>query len=456
VSDPTAPPHDLEAERAVLASVFLDPAALALVEPLVRVEDFYGPANALTFDAMLAVARRGEPVDSLTVAAELRTRERLTTVGGHAYLDALTDTIPTTAHVEAHAAIVAECSEMRSLAAAGMELWQLARSPGATAQTMRERALAVLGGVAGKVRGKGPQSFRDLAERYYEQLLARYERGEGIDGLTTGLRELDQLLSGLHGGELVVVGARPRVGKTALVMQMAVAAARASGKPVLGFSLEMAALALFGRTACSSAGVEGTSIRQGLISQDDMRALLGAINDLSTVSVYLDDASATTVADIRARAVAMKARHGLAMVFCDYLQLVEATSSKAGTREREVAQMSRTLKVLARELDVPVVVLSQLNRDVDKRSDNRPVLADLRESGALEQDADVVAFLYRDALYHPDTEDRDVAEIIVAKQRNGPPDTVRVRWDGPFTRFADLERADDNRAPAEEYYDAAE
>jgi len=431
---------DPAAELAVLGACFTSPAALALARAMLTADDFATSEHGACFAALGALADRGEDVDRVTLTAELRTRRCHAAVTAKVAFDDLEFFGTGAARVEAHARIVADLADAWRIRAASVELARLASDEGCEPAALRERAAALLGAATARVRGAGPRTFRELADAFCARLMEQSERPPGISGLTTGLRGLDDLLAGLHPGDLIVLGARPRVGKTSLAMQMAVAAAKAADRPVLGFSLEMSALNLFTRTVCARAGIEGTGLRQNSLTQAEFNDLSKAALALAELPVLLDDTGLTTVADIRAKAIAQKARGGLALVFCDYLQLVEATSSRAGTREREVAMMSRSLKMLARELDVPVIVLSQLNREVDKRTDNRPMLSDLRESGSLEQDADVVMFLYRDVLYHPDTKQKDSAEVIVAKHRNGPTDTIEVKWEGAFTRFADLER----------------
>jgi replicative DNA helicase len=422
--------------------VLLDNDALAVVAPIVSPESFYARANETVFAAMLALAARGQPIDVITLAAALRPGDRIAAVGGAQYLGELTDAVPTVAHVEEHARIVADCALVRRVELAAGSLMEAVRGGEGVAR-LRELAAAALDAVGDGGAARGPRSFADLAEEFYAHIEAVAARGPGIDGVTTGLPALDALLAGLHDDELVVVGARPAMGKSALGLQMAMAATRATGKPALCFSVEMGALSLFARAACGAARVDSTALRHGLLDRDAFDRLVAAVSELAALPVYIDDGAGTTVHDVRARSLAMKARRGLCLVEIDYLQLLAAAASRRDdNREQEVSGMSRGLKSLARELHVPVVALSQLNRGVDKRPDKRPVPSDLRESGALEQDADVVMFIYRDEVYNRDTTDRGVAEIIVTKQRHGPTDTVRVRWEGAFTQFAHLERDD--------------
>jgi replicative DNA helicase len=437
-----------DAELAVLGACFTVPASLHLARTIVAPEKFSVGEYGECFAALCRLVDTGTPVDRVTLASALRAKDKLNVVTARLSFDELEFFGLGAAQVETHARVVADHWEAREFEKAGLAIVRAVRDPRRELSGLRALAAEQLALLARHSAGRGVRSFAELAEEFYRQLEVIAARKPGtIDGVTTGLRDLDDLLSGLHGGDVILVGARPRVGKTSLVVQMAVAIAAAVLKPVLGFSLEMNALALFGRTAYARAGVNSTFARRNMLTEAQRGDLLAAVASLSALQVFLGDGVHTTVGDVRAQAYAMKARAGLAAVFIDYLQLVQTPADRAGggrggTREREVAEISRALKSLAIELDVPVIVLSQLNRDVDKREDKRPGLADLRESGALEQDADVVLFLYRDELYNKDSDDKGIAEVIVAKQRNGPADTVRVKWEGPFTRFADLEEDD--------------
>lgn len=432
---------DRRAELAVLGASFTSPTAHALARGLVRAPDFAEPAHGVVFEVLGALADARAPIDRVTLEAALTERGAHAAVTAAVDLDALDFCGLGADGIETHARIVADHAEARRLRQAATALLRVTNDPRASAGALRARVGELLGDALRGQALRGPRPFGDLAQDYYRILEASRERGPGIDGLPTGVAALDALLSGLHGGELIVVGARPRVGKSALVMQMAVAAAEHAKKPVLGFSLEMSAVNLFGRTAHARAGIDASLVRNGMLTQETFDALAKAVVELAALPVYLDDAASATVADIAGKATALAARDGLALLFVDYLQLIEAAGER-GNRQLDVSAMSRGLKTLAKQLDIPVVVLAQLNREVDKRPDKRPTLPDLRESGALEQDADVVIFLYRDVLYNPKTEDPNAAEIIVAKQRNGATDTIHVRWEGAFTRFAEATERD--------------
>lgn len=430
------PRCDLEAERAALGAVLLDPARLADVRSAVRAEAFYHPAHARVFAAMCSVADRGEPLDVVTIAAELRATDRLNAVGGMQYLGELAECTPTTAHAAAHARIVTEHHQARSLESALREI-TAAVTRGEPVDSVRG-ALAAALDLCVSAQSRGPRSYADLAGEWLARTEAAMQTGR-IPGVSTGWREVDELLGGLQGGQMIVVGARPRMGKTAAAIAIAENAATNHG-PVLKVSLEMQAIELFGRSAGGRGRVDGSRLRLGRISESELMDLYAACEGLRKLPIEVDDTPGLTLIDLATIAARIKAKYGtLALIEIDYLQLLQSSSKSEGTREQEVGEISRGLKRLAKRLNVPIVVLAQLNRACDIRSDHRPQLSDLRDSGAIEQDADAVAFLYRDEVYDKDSADKGIAEFIIAKQRNGPEGTVRLAWEGKWMRFADLE-----------------
>jgi len=430
------PRSDLTAEQSVLGAVLLDPAVLAEVRSLVRPEAFYSPAHAHVFAAMLEVADRGEPVDVVTVSDELARRERLNAVGGLQYLGSLTDATPTTAHVAAHARLVAEHFQARAVALALRE--QLAAiDRGETIDAVRSGLASTLD-LCVSATARGPKSYAELAGQWLTQTEEAMRSGV-IPGVSTGWRAVDEMLGGLRGGQMIVIGARPRMGKTACSIAIAEHAATDHG-PVLKVSLEMQALELFGRSAGGRGRVDGSRLRLGRISEDELADLYVACEALRKLPIEVEDTPGLTLLDLAVSAARIKAKYGkLALIEIDYLQLLQSSSKSEGTREQEVGEISRGLKRLAKRLDVPIVVLAQLNRACDIRTEHRPQLSDLRDSGAIEQDADAVVFLYRDEVYDKDSADKGIAEFIIAKQRNGPEGTVRLAWEGKWMRFADLE-----------------
>lgn len=435
----TRPRCDLHAEQAVLGAVLLDPSTLAEARTLVQPEAFYHPAHGRVFAAMLATADRGEPVDVVTVCAELARENRLNAVGGMQFVGALTDATPTTAHIAAHARVVAEHGRARSLEGALREILAAVGSGEAIDSVRGPLAQALDLCVSAQVRG--PRSYAQLAGEWLTRTEAAMQSGR-CPGVSTGWREVDDLLGGLQGGQMIVIGARPRMGKTAAVIAIAEHAATHHG-PVLKVSLEMQAIELFGRSAAGRGRVDGSRLRLGRISESELADLYAACEGLRKLPIEVEDTPGLTLLDIATTAARVKAKYGdLSLIEIDYLQLMRSVAKDAGTREQEVGEISRGLKRLAKTLNVPVVVLAQLNRACDIRTEHRPQLSDLRDSGAIEQDADAVVFLYRDEVYDPNSADKGIAEWIVAKQRNGPEGTVRLAWEGKWMRFSDLERPD--------------
>ena len=438
------PPHDLEAERAVLGGILLDNAAMSTVESIVTPADFYHPAHAVIYEAVQAISTRREPVDIVTLAAELRSRERLNTVGGAQYLGELTDTIPTIAHIESHARIVSDQAGVRRMIEVAHEIVARGYGEHGTADQFLDHAASRVFEVAQKRSKSTLIPLEQVIIEAFERIENTLVRGARITGTETGFRDLDTLTSGLHGGQLIIIAARPAMGKTSLVLNLTSSAAETSGKPVLFFSLEMPRIELANRLMCAEARIDQSRLRSNLLTQDDMTTLTAAANKLHKLPIYIDDSGDLTLLELRAKARRIKADRDMSLIIIDYLQLMKASREKQESREREISEISRGLKGLAKELDVPIIALSQLNRGCETRpgKDKRPMLADLRESGAIEQDADVVMFIYRDEVYNRDTEDKGIAELIIAKQRNGPTDTVRLRFIRELTKFENL-AADD-------------
>lgn len=448
------PRNDPQAEQAVLGGILLDNAGMALVEPILAPEDFYVPAHGPIFEAMVALSARREPIDVVTVSAQLRSMSRLNAVGGAQYIGELTDTIPTIAHIESHARIVADHARVRRLvdvflagiaeASGGMTADELcafaeARVMAATARR-DERAMVPLA-----------DGLLEEIDRFEAVALGTQQPG----GTTTGFDELDDLISRMHPGQSILIAARPAMGKSALVVNIAANAAEEQRKPVLIFSLEMPTSEVVRRMLASRGKIDQTMIRRGRLPADDTTRMFNAANDLHGLPVWIDDTAEITVQEIRAKCRRIKQKHGeIGLVVIDYLQLVRvARESRAGNREQEVSEISRSMKILAKEIGAPVITLSQLNRGPEERADHRPVLADLRESGAIEQDADVVMFIYRDVIYNKKTDRPDEAEIIVAKQRNGPTDTVRLRFVRPWALFESQRREEEVASDAGERAD---
>jgi replicative DNA helicase len=435
------PPHELDAEESLLGAMLLSRDAIAAAVECCRAEDFYKPAHAHIFAAVTALYTRGEPADPVTVADELRRAGLLEAVGDPSVLVSLQVNTPSTANASHYAKIVEEHSLLRGLVTVAGEIAELGYSVPEDVSEVIDRAESMVFEVAQRRVVDTMSSLRDLLAQSLDHLESLYERGETITGVPTGYSDLDERLAGLQKSNLVVVGARPAMGKTSFALGIVAHAAVHARVPVLLFSLEMSHLELTQRLLCSEARVDATRMRNGRLLEADWPKISEAIGRLGDAPIYIDDNPNVTVMDIRAKARRLKAREELGLVVVDYLQLMSGHQrSRAENRQVEVSEISRGLKVLARELDIPVVALSQLSRNLEMRQDKRPVLADLRESGSIEQDSDVVMFIYRDELYNPDSPDRGTAEILIAKHRNGPTGITQLAFMDHHTRFANMAR----------------
>lgn len=434
------PPSSLEAEKAVIGGVLLENDALNLILEGLSAEDFYSEANSVIFDCMTTLYRRTQPVDIVTLRAELEARGKLQAVGGDEYIFSLTDTIPTVGNIGAHAEIVREKSLVRSLISACHEIQAKGYADYGEIQEFLDTSEGAVFNVARQKLRKPYRHIKDVIIEAFESIQEAGKRGEKITGLPTGFDGLDQKLAGFHAGQLIVVAGRPGMGKTALALNIAVNAAIARQDTVAIFSLEMSQEELVRRMLSSEARVGGGKMRTGTIGRDDWPKLAKAAGVLSELPVLVDDTPGLTLMEMRGKCRRIKAERGLGLIVLDYLQLMHS-GTKQASREQEISEISRSLKMLAKEMEVPVVALSQLNRGVESRGgDRRPMLADLRESGAIEQDADVIIFVFREEVYNRDDPDvRGIAEIIVGKQRAGPTGTVKARFFGEYTRFDNLE-----------------
>ncbi len=433
------PPHNLGAEESLLGAMLLSREAIAYAVEIVKADDFYKPAHGQIFDAIRHLYSQGEPADPVTVAEELKRAGVLDQVGGLQRLVELQTQTPSIGNARRYARIVDENALLRRLIGVAGEIAEMGYDMPDDVQKAVDRAEAMVFEVAQKRNADSTKALHDLLGDALDRLEHIYERGESITGVPTGYQDLDELLSGLQPSSLVVVGARPSMGKTAFALGMATHVAVEVQRPVLFFSLEMGHRELTQRILASEAQVDSDRMRKGKLTEQDWTKIVNAIGRLER-PLYIDDNPNVSVMEIRGKARRLKSKVGdLGLIVIDYLQLMSGRGS-AENRQVEVSEISRGLKILARELEVPVVALSQLSRALELRADKRPMLADLRESGSIEQDADVVMFLYRDEVYHPDTADAGVAEVIVAKHRNGPTATKRLAWIGNYTRFRNIAR----------------
>lgn len=434
------PPNNLDAERSVLGAMMQDHEALSLAIEALRAEDFYHPANRELFDAMHRLQSAGQPVDIVTVDEELTRRGTLEGVGGIQYVVDISRYVPTTANARAYIQIVAEKATLRRLIHAGDEIVQASyaqQEPLADILGRAEKSIFDI--VMRRTEGSTLVHIADILPDTYQRIETLSRLKGAIDGVPTGFVDLDNLLTGLHGGELVLVGARPSMGKTSFGMNVLSYASVMAGKTVAAFSLEMPRDQLAMRLLCADARVDMQSVRHGTLRDEDWLSLSRALGPIAAANLYIDDTSGITPSQLRSRCRRLKIERGLDLVMVDYIQLM-ASDGRAENRQNEVSEISRALKGIAKELNVPVLALAQLSRAGAQRSDKRPILSDLRDSGAIEQDADVVMFLHREEYYDPNTEDKNIAEVIVAKQRNGPLGTIKLAWLGQYTRFASLQQ----------------
>ncbi|MBA2874353.1 replicative DNA helicase [Thermaerobacillus caldiproteolyticus] len=438
------PPQSIEAEQAVLGAVFLDPSALTLASEILIPEDFYRASHQKIFHAMLKVADKGEPVDLVTVTAELADAQILEEVGGVSYLSELADAVPTAANVEYYARIVEEKSILRRLIRTATSIAQDGYTREDEVDVLLNEAEKKIMEVSQRKHSGTFQNIKDVLVQAYDNIEMLHNRKGEITGIPTGFTELDRMTAGFQRSDLIIVAARPSVGKTAFALNIAQNVATKTNENVAIFSLEMSAQQLVMRMLCAEGNINAQNLRTGKLTPEDWGKLTMAMGSLSNAGIYIDDTPSIRVSDIRAKCRRLKQESGLGMVLIDYLQLIQGSGRNRENRQQEVSEISRSLKALARELEVPVIALSQLSRSVEQRQDKRPMMSDIRESGSIEQDADIVAFLYRDDYYDKESENKNIIEIIIAKQRNGPVGTVQLAFIKEYNKFVNLERRFDD------------
>lgn len=434
------PPSDIEAEQAVLGSMLTDKDAVISAIEVLKPEDFYREDNKAIYEAILSLYNRAEPVDIITLKSELATQGKLEQVGGLEYLAELPEKVPTTANVEKYIKIVEEKAILRNLIKTANEIISLGYDPTQEVENIMDAAEKKIFDIMQSKNQKGYSPMKDILVDTFSQLERLYNQKEPITGVPTGFADLDYKTAGLHESDLILIAARPAMGKTAFALNIATNAAVRAKVPVAVFSLEMSKEQLVNRILCSEAMVDSNKVRTGRIEEGDWVKLAGAIGPLSEADIYVDDTPGISVMEIRAKCRKLKLEKNIGLVVIDYLQLISASGKRGGSREQEISEISRSLKILAKELNVPVIALSQLSRAAEQRPDHRPMLSDLRESGAIEQDADIVMFLYRDDYYNEDSEKKNIAEIIIAKHRSGSTGTVELLWLGNYTKFANIEK----------------
>ena len=438
------PPHDLEAEQAIIGSMLTDKDAVISAIEVLKEQDFYREDNKAIYSAILNLYNRSEPIDIITVKSELESMGKFEQVGGLEYLAELPEKVPTTANAMKYIKIVEEKSTLRSLIKTANEIIELGYNPTEEVEEIMEGAEKKIFNIMQAKNTKGYTPIKDVLVDSFTQLEELYNRKQHITGVPSGFTELDYRTAGFHGSELILIAARPAMGKTAFVLNIATNASVKAKVPVAVFSLEMSKEQLVNRILCSEAMVDSNKVRTGKLEENDWTKLAGAIGPLSEAEIYIDDTPGINIMEIRAKCRKLKLEKNIGMVVIDYLQLIQGSGKRGGSREQEISEISRSLKILAKELNVPVIALSQLSRAAEQRPDHRPMLSDLRESGAIEQDADIVMFLYRDDYYNQDSEKKDIAEVIIAKHRGGSTGTVELLWLGSYTKFVNLERRFDD------------
>ena len=434
------PPNDVEAEQAIIGSMLTDKDAVISAVEVLKAEDFYREDNKIIYEAILNLYSRSEPIDIITVKSELESMGKIDQVGGLEYLAELPEKVPTTANAMKYVKIVEEKSTLRQLIKTANEIIELGYSPTEDVDDIMEGAEKKIFDVMQQKNQKGYEPIKDVLVESFTKLEELYNRKQHITGVPSGFMELDYKTAGFHGSDLILIAARPAMGKTAFALNIATNAAVRANVPVAVFSLEMSKEQLVNRVLCSEAMVDSNKVRTGKLEEDDWTKLAETIGPLSEAEIYIDDTPGISITEIRAKCRKLKLEKNIGMVVIDYLQLIQGTNKRNGSREQEISEISRSLKMLAKELNVPVIALSQLSRAAEQRPDHRPMLSDLRESGAIEQDADIVMFLYRDDYYNEDSDKKGIAEVIIAKHRGGSTGTVELLWLGSYTKFVNIEK----------------
>ncbi len=431
-------PYDLAAEESVLGSLLLDRDAIIKIAPFLRPEDFYREAHGWIYSAVLELYGRREPADPVTLASELERKGNLEKIGGYSTLISLVNRTPTSVHIEYYGHIVERTSVLRRLISAGGEIAALGYSEENEVAQVLDKAESILFDVSQRTTNKDFASIEQVLHEYYDRIEAIQHNPGGVVGVPTGFHDLDEATGGFQRSDLLILAARPGVGKTSLALGIAHNAAH-KGSRVGVFSLEMSREQLVQRLLAIETGVDSQQLRLGYLSDDQWQLVSDAIGRLAQLPIYIDDTAGLTIHEVRSKSRRLQAESGVDMLIIDYLQLMQGTSRRDGNRVQEVSEISRNLKMLARELNVPVLACAQLSRAVESRTSHIPMLSDLRESGSIEQDADLVMFIHRDEMYNPESEKKGIAEVHISKHRNGPLTTIPLRFFARTTKFTDLE-----------------
>ena len=433
------PPQNIEAEQSVLGGILIENGAINKVMEILTVDDFYRDSHQRIFNALVDLSERDEPADLITLTNELRKSNQLDSIGGASYLASLIDSVPTAANIEYYAKIVKEKAILRKLIETSTDIITQSYEDRGDVEGFLDEAERAIFEISEKRVKPSFYSIRDIVKESFKTLERLFEKKELVTGVPSGFKELDRLTAGFHASDLIIVAGRPSMGKTALCLNLAQYAAIEKRIPVAIFSLEMSKEQLVIRMLCSEAQVEGTRLRTGFLTESDWPKLTLAAGNLSDAPIFIDDSAAISVLELRAKARRLKGDYGLGMLIIDYLQLMKGRT-RVESRQQEISEISRSLKALAKELNIPVIAVSQLSRKTEERQGMRPQLSDLRESGAIEQDADLILFLYRDEVYNrsEDNPNKGKAELIIGKQRNGPIGKIELAFFDKFTTFREL------------------
>lgn len=443
VSAGKVPPQSLDAEMSLLGATLIDEEVLADVSEMVKVKDFYDKRHATIYAAMMRLYEHHKPVDLLTLTDELKKKDELDAIGGMAYLTELTNYVPTAAHATAYAEIVASKAMRRRLIKASADISELGYNEETDIQELLEKAEAELFSVSDQSLKQDLVSLESILTDSFDRMEELHRNKGQLRGIRTGWRDLDNMTAGLQRSDLIILAARPAMGKTTLVTNLAYNVATVAKQPVLFFSLEMSKEQLVDRMLADASGVDAWNIRTGNLSDEDFSKLSEAMGEMAEAPIFIDDTPGLSVLEMRTKARRAAHEQPLGLIIVDYLQLMQASGRSDGNRVQEVSEISRGLKLIAREMNVPVIALSQLSRSVESRSPQIPQLADLRESGSIEQDADIVMFIYREAYYNPETDRENITDLIIAKHRNGPVGRIELYFHPERLRFMSLDRRHD-------------
>lgn len=434
------PPQNIDAEKSLLGAVLIDEETLADITEHVTQKDFYEKRHGMIYDAMMRLYEKRKPVDLLTLTDELKRKKELEGIGGSAYLTELTNYVPTSAHAESYAEIVAQKAVRRRLIKASGEISEMGFNEDSTTQELLQQAEAELFAVSDQSLKQDLVSIETILTDSFDRMEELHRNKGQLRGVRTGYRDLDNMTAGLQRSDLIILAARPAMGKTTLVTNLAYNVATIAKQSVLFFSLEMSKEQLVDRMLADASGVDAWNIRTGNLSEDDFSKLSDAMGEMAEAPIYIDDTPGVSVLEMRTKARRAAHEAPLGLIIVDYLQLMQGSGRDSGNRVQEVSEISRGLKLLARELNVPVIALSQLSRSVESRTPQIPQLSDLRESGSIEQDADIVMFIYREAYYNPDTDRENITDLIIAKHRNGPTGKVELYFHPERLRFMSLDK----------------